>query len=69
MNIRNGWVLRGEDNRFVSAKLCVAEGKIAAFSAQGGSEEDFDATGLYVIPGFIDTHNHEIGRASCRERV
>lgn len=58
MNIRNGWVLRGEDNRFVSAKLCVAEGKIAAFSAQGGSEEDFDATGLYVIPGFIDTHNH-----------
>lgn len=58
MNIRNGWVLRGEDNRFVSTELCVAEGKIAAFSAQEGSEEDFDATGLYVIPGFIDTHNH-----------
>ncbi len=58
MNIRNGWVLRGEDNRFASADLCMADGKIAAFSAQEGSEGDFDATGLYVMPGFIDTHNH-----------
>ena len=58
MNIKNGRVLRGEDNCFINADLYVEEGKIRAFEAGDETKADYDANGLFVIPGFIDTHNH-----------
>lgn len=60
MKIKNGLVLRGEGNRLEPGDICIAEGKISSFEAGEGpwSPEDFDAEGLYVIPGLIDTHNH-----------
>ncbi len=58
MNIRNGRILRGGDNQFISTDMTVEEGKIKAFGKAKESAEDFDASGLYVIPGFIDTHDH-----------
>ena len=45
------------------------------------ADHEIDATGMYVMPGFVDLHVHaggapknadaeyQIGRASCRERV
>lgn len=60
MRIKNGLVLKGQSNRFESADICISEGRISSFGAVGepAGQEDFDAEGLYVIPGFIDTHNH-----------
>lgn len=58
MNIRNGWVLKGGDNRFHRTDLCISEGKICSLGEVRESSEEFDAEGLYVIPGFIDTHDH-----------
>ena len=60
MRIKNGLVLKGQSNRFESADICISEGRISSFGAAGepAGQEDFDAEGLYVIPGFIDTHNH-----------
>lgn len=42
----------------------IADGKIAALAA-GSAQEEFDATGLLVLPGVIDAHVHfnEPGRA------
>lgn len=58
MNIRNGRVLKGVSNRFEHTDLCIRDGKIFSFEKGQESPEDFDAGGFYVIPGFIDTHNH-----------
>lgn len=58
MNIRNGWVLKGGVNRFERTDLCIEEGKIRSFGKTQETGEDFDAEGFYVIPGFIDTHDH-----------
>lgn len=60
MKIKNGLVLRGESNCFEPTDINVSEGKIDSFGAGEGlaDAEVFDAEGLYVIPGFIDTHNH-----------
>ena len=59
MKIKNGMVLMGESNRFEPVDMYISEGRICSFGAgQAVSGEEFDAEGLYVIPGFIDTHNH-----------
>ena len=61
MIIKNGLVLKGENNCFEPTDICISEGKIASFGNAADAlktSEDFDAEGLYVIPGFIDTHNH-----------
>ena len=55
----------------VRAGRFVAVGGDDIRSLAGKKTRVFDAKGMMVVPGFIDTHNHagEIGRASCRERV
>lgn len=60
MKIKNGLVLRGESNRFEPADIYISDGRISSFGAgeTWAAGEEFDAEGLYVIPGFIDTHNH-----------
>ncbi len=59
MKIKNGLVLMGEGNRFEPTDISIAEGRIRSFGAgEAADGEEFDAEGLYVIPGFIDTHNH-----------
>jgi N-acyl-D-amino-acid deacylase len=57
---RNGRVLDGTGNPFVVADLAVRDGRIAAIGKLGGAQarRTIDATGLYVVPGFIDMHSH-----------
>lgn len=57
MNIINGTVLCGADNTFRKVNIEIQNGKIASLG-DVSSGDVFDADGLFVIPGFIDTHIH-----------
>jgi N-acyl-D-aspartate/D-glutamate deacylase len=61
--IRNGRVLDGSGNPWIRADLLIRGDRIAAVGKLGDVEADevVDATGLYVAPGFIDTHSHAGG--------
>jgi N-acyl-D-aspartate/D-glutamate deacylase len=58
--IRNGRLLDGSGNPWVKADVGIRDGHVAAVGqlrdATAGTV--IDATGLYVAPGFIDTHSH-----------
>lgn len=61
--IRNGRVLDGSGNPWVRADVLLRGDRVAAVGQLGDVEADetLDATGLYVAPGFIDTHSHAGG--------
>ncbi len=42
----------------INADIKINGDKIEKISSQIEGEEIFDASGLYVVPGFIDTHMH-----------
>jgi allantoinase len=58
--VRNGTVVTS-DTTF-EADLAISEGKFVAIAAPGklglSAAEEFDATGLHVLPGVIDGHVH-----------
>ena len=56
--IRDGTVVTA--NHTVTASILVDEGRIVSISNQdvGHADEEFDASGLYILPGLIDTHVH-----------
>lgn len=59
MRITGGNVFSG--GAFVEAAVEIADGRIAALApsrAASAAEGDIDATGCYVVPGFIDIHFH-----------
>lgn len=59
MRITGGKVFSG--GAFVEAAVEIADGRIAALApsqAASAAEGDIDATGCYVVPGFIDIHFH-----------
>ncbi|MBQ3230574.1 MAG: N-acetylglucosamine-6-phosphate deacetylase [Clostridia bacterium] len=58
MQIRNGIVLNGSNNRFERIDLRIENGKIYQFGVFPVDAGDYDAEGYYIIPGFIDTHIH-----------
>lgn len=58
MLIKNGFVLNGQTRRFERKDIKLENGLIGSATACDGADEIFDAMGLYVIPGFIDTHIH-----------
>lgn len=53
MRIKNGLVF-GSDHLMHEKDLCFENGVISEHSEHG----EYDATGCYVLPGFIDTHIH-----------
>lgn len=61
--IRNGRVLDGTGNPWVQADVLLRGDRIAAVGRLGDVAADLvvDAAGLYVAPGFIDTHSHAGG--------
>lgn len=58
MLIKNGLVLNGKTNRFEQTELLIDNGVIVALGESLPEAEVFDASGMYVIAGFIDTHIH-----------
>lgn len=58
--IRNGRVLDGMGNPWIYADVALRGDRIAAVGDLGDARgrQEIDATGLYVAPGFIDTHSH-----------
>lgn len=58
MLIKNGKVLLDESNSFADVSLKLENGIIAEIGADITDTEQYDANGLFVIPGFIDTHIH-----------
>ncbi|RKN12017.1 hypothetical protein D7319_03705 [Streptomyces radicis] len=64
MVIRGGTVLVGPPatGRFERADVVVAEGRIAEIRPSGATApegaEVLDATGRFVLPGFVDAHHH-----------
>ncbi len=58
--ITGGWVLDGTGAPALRADVGVREDRIAALGRLAGADagRTVDATGRYVLPGFIDTHAH-----------
>jgi adenine deaminase len=58
--IRNGIIADVYSGCFIEADLAVCSGLIAALGGKGSYEgrEILDAGGLYVLPGYIDSHIH-----------
>ena len=57
MKIINGTVLCGAENSFKKVNITIENQKISALDNSVDGDV-FDAKGLYVIPGFVDTHIH-----------
>lgn len=58
--IANGRILDGAGNAWFRGDIGIKDGKIAKVGKLGDAEaaERFDASGLFVSPGFIDIHSH-----------
>jgi N-acyl-D-amino-acid deacylase len=58
--IRNGRIVDGTGSPGYHADIAVQDGKIVKIrrQIQGDAREVYDATGLTVTPGFIDSHSH-----------
>ncbi len=58
--IKNGRLLDGTGNPWVLADVLIRGDRIEAVGRLGDVQADaiIDAAGLYVTPGFIDTHSH-----------
>lgn len=58
--IKNGKVLDGTGNPWIKTDIAISNGTISAMGNLGHLSADrvIDASGLFVAPGFIDTHSH-----------
>ncbi len=58
--MKGGSVIDGSGSEAFAADVGVVEGKIAAVGDLGGrgAARTIDATGLHIVPGFIDMHTH-----------
>lgn len=67
--IRNGMVFDGTGNPWFLADVAFRDGRIAAVGPLEGASAptEVDATGLFVAPGFIDTHTHAGGGLATAE--
>jgi adenine deaminase len=55
--VRGGRVLSVFTREWLEADVAIADGAIAGLGAYDGREE-LDATGRWVVPGFVDAHMH-----------
>ncbi len=69
MIIRNGRVLDGSGNPWFRADVALRGDRIAAVGDLDGAQagREIDAAGLYVAPGFIDSHSHAAGSLVSEE--
>ena len=68
--IRNGRVIDGTGNPWFRADVAIVGDRIVAVGDLAGARgsREIDATGLYVTPGFIDSHSHA-GRGLASEGI
>jgi N-acyl-D-amino-acid deacylase len=65
MIIRNGTVIDGSGSPGRISDVGIKEGRITAVGQDiGPAEEEIDATGLLVTPGWVDIHTHYDGQVS-----
>jgi N-acyl-D-aspartate/D-glutamate deacylase len=67
--IRNARVLDGSRNPWFRADVAIRGDRIAVVGrlSDAAAEREFDASGLYLTPGFIDSHSHAAGGLISRE--
>ncbi|WP_022887338.1 N-acyl-D-amino-acid deacylase family protein [Glaciibacter superstes] len=56
--IRNGWIVDGTGGPKIRADVGIIGDRIVAVGNVADAENDVDATGLTVAPGFVDPHSH-----------
>lgn len=57
--VRNGWVIDGTGKTRFRADVGVRDGRIAAIGTiEAAGEQEIDAKGQVVAPGFVDIHTH-----------
>jgi N-acyl-D-amino-acid deacylase len=61
--IRNGMVVTGDESATIITDVAVVGERIACVGrvTEPGAAETIDATGLCVVPGFVDVHSHADG--------
>ena len=62
--IRGGTVVDGTGARPVPADVAIDGGRITAVGDVGEGQQELDATGRIVTPGFVDIHCHYDGQAT-----
>jgi N-acyl-D-amino-acid deacylase len=71
--IRNGTIVDGLGGEPYVGDVAVRDGVIAALGSAevpvGTGEQEIDATGLLVTPGFVDLHTHYDGQAIWSDRL
>ena len=69
--LRGGWVVDGTGGPPFRADLAVTGDRVAAVGQLAGADAtaaaELDATGRYLMPGFIDAHIHADGLADSRD--
>lgn len=59
--IRNVRILDGSGGAAFAGDVGIDDGRVAAVGSVGAADRDIDGAGLYLAPGFIDTHAHDDG--------
>jgi len=68
--IRGGTIVDGTGTAPYVADIALKDGVIAALGAVSGTaEEEIDAQGLTVTPGFVDVHTHYDGQITWENRL
>jgi N-acyl-D-amino-acid deacylase len=68
--IRGGLIVDGSGGEPFAADIAVKDGLIAAVGiVDGTGDEEIDATGRLVTPGFVDIHTHYDGQAIWSDRL
>jgi N-acyl-D-amino-acid deacylase len=68
--IRGGRVFDGSGNPWIRADVGVRDERIVAVGdlSAAAADDEIDAAGLYVAPGFIDVHSHAVAGLVDEER-
>jgi N-acyl-D-aspartate/D-glutamate deacylase len=68
--IRGGLIFDGSGGTPYTADIGLAGGKIAAIGADSAAgDEEIQARGLHVTPGFVDVHTHYDGHVTWENRL
>ncbi|MEV5033284.1 N-acyl-D-amino-acid deacylase family protein [Sphingobium sp. LMC3-1-1.1] len=68
--IRGGTVVDGSGGKAVAADVAIQDGLIVKVGQiHGTAEEEIDASGLIVTPGFVDVHTHYDGQITWESRM